>query len=314
MTIEEFLKSTPDDIRNKVSKVEYTNDLVNEIVSLEGEANELERQLSIVKNEIDVWLEDFNSGVTKNLVERAIGLKKAYEEKIVGLKDKKKELEEKRKEYEKITNNINRQQQKERIKKTVRNSFNRIKINKGQAFAMSSDEIMKRAAIIGSRIAVKSTDKFKNVVSKIKDKTVGAKEWVKEDLKKGVGYKTATIIKENAPVIASKVKETTEKAKITIDKSKCAIAKAPKKTINNIKSSFSKVAVNLNGVKKVVAKKGITLFNNVKESVKNEIDYIKEAYDINQQKKEQFENYKKQLEEEVRLMKEQVRKKTGKSL
>ncbi len=311
MTMEEFLNSTPDDIKEAVSKLENVNELSDEISSLEEEINEIERQLSAVKDEINAWLDDFNNNISNNLSERAVKLKDAYEQKISDLKTKNEELETKKEEYEEIVNNVKKQKQREKISSVIKNNL--IKIDKSKGIK-TTKKVAKTVAALGVIAVVKTTDKFKEIASKVKENTIEAKEWAKEDLKKGVGYKTAEIIKEKAPEVVDNIKETVSKVKIKIDKTKSSITKVPKKAISGVRNAFSKISIKTNGIKKVVVSKSTRLYNRIKDSVSNEVEYLKEANDINKQKREQLEAYRKQLEEEARLMKEQARAKTGKSL
>ena len=326
MTMDDFLNSTPEDIKEAVERKTKGKDLADEISVLTKDVAELERQLEAVKSEINAWLEDYNNGLFDGLAERVDDLKNGVEEKTAALKEKREELEKKQEEYKELVEKEEKDKKREKISSKIKSAFNKLKINKEEGLK-ATKKAAKTVGALGAFIVIKGNEKLKAVATNVKEKANSAKEWVKDDLKKGVVYNTAEFVKEKAPAVvetvkekapevAETVKENVSKAKLKVDKARSAIATAPKKAIGGIKSAFAKVSEKIGNARKVVVAAGTRFANIVKETVSDEVEYIKDSSEINRKKKEQLEAYKKHLEEEARALREEARnkRKTGMGL
>lgn len=284
MTREEFDNFSIDDFTNLSEKIKQKNILTEEIKGLKEYLEPINKSLEELNKKIDNELEVFNN--TSNL-SNLENLRELKEEQIVlnnQINYLKSEIEKKENELfslEKTKDN------KRRIifsKANANKIVNKLKIDK-DGLKLSKASVKKyKDRLKDINIIRKASDVFDKVKENIPSKK-DVKDFVVNDLKKGVVYGTYQKVNERAPEIK-------KAAKLKIDKSKSAIAKVKKGAVNSIINTFNKVSTYVSDKKKAVVTKKDRFINtiNARKEAKEELN--KKMKDLIEEKRKQLEEFK----------------------
>ena len=256
MRVDDFLNLSIDEINQAVDNKIAGNDLANEVINLENDIKDLNDKLDAAKKEIEIWVEDYNKGVTGNLKERVENLKNNYNSIFSELNKKVQEYEEKKKDLDKIQNQQKWEERKEKAAEVI----DKFKINKKDGIK-EVKRIIKKAK---KKTRIKLSEKLKN--------------WVIQDLKRGVVYKTAQKVKTGVPNLVQGAKE---KGQAALDWAKEDLKKG---VVYNAAQELNEVGKNLPGVvqqvkdavpevKNIVAEKGQAALDWAKEDLKKGVVY-----------------------------------------
>lgn len=278
-----------------------------EINKINESIKENDIELGKIDASKDELVDKFNYAIDdaekSKVVEEFKELKKKEEEML----SKKEELEAKKAELEEQKNILfNKEKENISVITFFKEKANRIKnkltIKKKEGFKLPKRKAKEYTNKAKEKI--KLSQRAKSIFDKASQKLSAAKEWAKEDLKQGVGYRAAEAIKEKAPEIKESLHETRRKVGFRINRVTSAIARAPKSARDGIINTFDKFATWVNGKKEVIVSKTEKFVNIAKVRVEAAINRNEQLRQLKEDKKRLLEDYKKNVigryEEEAR--------------
>lgn len=284
MTREEFDNFTIDDFSSFRDNLKQKNVLNKEIDGLKELLMPIENSLSDLNKEIDEELTNFNTNSSLTNFDKLRGLK----EKQINLSEKvkflKTEIESKEKELDSL-NNIKKEKRRIRFEKGDTSKIvNKLRFNK-EGLKLTKASVNKyKERLTNISITRKATDIFDKVKDIIPSKEE-VKDFIKEDLKKGVVYGTYKKVNEKMPEIR-------ENTRLKIDKSKSAIAKVKKGAVNSVISTFNKISIYVDDKKKTVIAKKDRFLNVRKAKMEAKEEYNNKRKKLMEEKRKKLEEYK----------------------
>lgn len=284
MTREEFDNFTIDDFSSFRDNLKQKNVLNKEIDGLKELLMPIENSLSDLNKEIDEELTNFNTNSSLTNFDKLRGLK----EKQINLSEKVKflkiEIESKEKELDSL-NNIKKEKRIIRFEKGDASKIvNKLRFNK-EGLKLTKASVNKyKEKLTNISITRKATDIFDKVKDIIPSKEE-VKDFIKEDLKKGVVYGTYKKVNEKMPEIR-------ENTRLKIDKSKSAIAKVKKGAVNSVISTFNKISIYVDDKKKTVIAKKDRFLNVRKAKMEAKEEYNNKRKKLMEEKRKKLEEYK----------------------
>lgn len=284
MTREEFDNFTIDDFSSFRDNLKQKNVLNKEIDGLKELLMPIENSLSDLNKEIDEELTNFNTNSSLTNFDKLRGLK----EKQINLSEKvkflKTEIESKEKELDSF-NNIKKEKRIIRFEKGDTSKIvNKLRFNK-EGLKLTKASVNKyKEKLTNISITRKATDIFDKVKDIIPSKEE-VKDFIKEDLKKGVVYGTYKKVNEKMPEIR-------ENTRLKIDKSKSAIAKVKKGAVNSVISTFNKISIYVDDKKKTVIAKKDRFLNVRKAKMEAKEEYNNKRKNLMEEKRKKLEEYK----------------------
>lgn len=284
MTREEFDNFTIDDFSSFRDNLKQKNVLNKEIDGLKELLMPIENSLSDLNKEIDEELANFNTNSSLTNFDKLRGLK----EKQINLSEKvkflKTEIESKEKELDSL-NNIKKEKRRIRFEKGDTSKIvNKLRFNK-EGLKLTKASVNKyKEKLTNISITRKATDIFDKVKDIIPSKEE-VKDFIKEDLKKGVVYGTYKKVNEKMPEIR-------ENTRLKIDKSKSAIAKVKKGAVNSVISTFNKISIYVDDKKKTVIAKKDRFLNVRKTKMEAKEEYNNKRKKLMEEKRKKLEEYK----------------------
>ena len=284
MTREEFDNFTIDDFSSFRDNLKQKNVLNKEIDGLKELLMPIENSLSDLNKEIDEELTNFNTNSSLTNFDKLRGLK----EKQINLSEKvkflKTEIESKEKELDSL-NNIKKEKRIIRFEKGDTSKIvNKLRFNK-EGLKLTKASVNKyKEKLTNISITRKATDIFDKVKDIIPSKEE-VKDFIKEDLKKGVVYGTYKKVNEKMPEIR-------ENTRLKIDKSKSAIAKVKKGAVNSVISTFNKISIYVDDKKKTVIAKKDRFLNVRKAKMEAKEEYNNKRKNLMEEKRKKLEEYK----------------------
>ena len=284
MTREEFDNFTIDDFSSFRENLKQKNVLNKEIDGLKELLMPIEISLSDLNKEIDEELINFNTNSSLTNFDKLRGLK----EKQINLSEKvkflKSEIESKEKELDSL-NNIKKEKRRIRFEKANASKIvNKLRFKK-EGLKLTKASVNKyKEKLTNISITRKATDIFDKVKDIIPSKEE-VKDFIKEDLKKGVVYGTYKKVNEKMPEIR-------ENTRLKIDKSKSAIAKVKKGAINSVISTFNKISIYVDDKKKAVIAKKDRFLNVRKAKSEAKEEYNNKLKNLMEEKRKKLEEYK----------------------
>ena len=284
MTREEFDNFTIDDFSSFRENLKQKNVLNKEIDGLKELLMPIENSLSDLNKEIDEELINFNTNSSLTNFDKLRGLK----EKQINLSEKvkflKTEIESKEKELDSL-NNIKKEKRRIRFEKANASKIvNKLRFKK-EGLKLTKASVNKyKEKLTNISITRKATDIFDKVKDIIPSKEE-VRDYVKEDLKKGVLYGTYKKVNEKMPEIR-------ENTRLKIDKSKSAIAKVKKGAINSVISTFNKISIYVDDKKKAVIAKKDRFLKVRKAKMEAKEEYNNKLKNLMEEKRKKLEEYK----------------------
>lgn len=284
MTREEFDNFTIDDFSSFRDNLKQKNVLNKEIDGLKELLMPIENSLSDLNKEIDEELTNFNTNSSLTNFDKLRGLK----EKQINLSEKvkflKTEIESKEKELDSL-NSIKKEKRIIRFEKGDTSKIvNKLRFNK-EGLKLTKASVNKyKEKLTNISITRKATDIFDKVKDIIPSKEE-VKDFIKEDLKKGVVYGTYKKVNEKMPEIR-------ENTRLKIDKSKSAIAKVKKGAVNSVISTFNKISIYVDDKKKTVIAKKDRFLNVRKAKMEAKEEYNNKRKNLMEEKRKKLEEYK----------------------
>ena len=324
MTREEFNNLTSEDINLMRENLKKKRQLKAEIEEIDKALEPLNEKFNELDVKINSWIEEYNKSDElrqDELLAQAEELKRQMME----VQEKIAELEEERENKEEELNQSTEERKADPkfisfLKEQGNIIKNKIKINKEEGIKTTKKKAKEykekekenmplslKAARYFAKIYVNhKINSARRYVKRelfkenVKEKAKAAADWVKEDIKKGYGYKAAEYINNNKDEIKKVVK-------LKINRAKSSIARTTKKAVGGIVNLFSNISTYVDNKKTVIVAKTERFINIQKARYEAIKDYNASISELRKNKRVALEEYKKQIEEKERIEREELK-------